>query len=711
MTRSFFADDPITDDDQDILSRRAFAERVAALCSHAGADGASSVIALVGAWGSGKSSVLNLTVAELQHEGGPTVVEFNPWLLSDIDSLLAGFLTTLNSALPTTRGDKIREKLSGYARALTPWAKMVGVAGLDASAVLEAFGREDSIDQRRKDLEAELRDLETTVLVVMDDLDRLQPPELLLVFKLIRLVGRLPHVSYLLAYDEHTVIDLLTHTDLADNRQDRARAYLEKIVQLRLELPPLHHDDQARLIDTGITGLLREFDVTLSLEDTSRLKHAYQACLRHHLTQPRAINRFLADIRAVYPLVGNEVNLTDLILLSFLRTVEPAVYHLLRTHRDELTDLSQRPAGETPEQHREHWITLLDPHDTRPALTRHLLALLAELFTPIQSALDHMVHHPDTARYAALGRGRRVAHPDYFDRYFQFGIPTSDIPDTVVSRALEQLNTGGPDLDTLSARITTHSAAATTLRKIQRLVEDGGPTDPHALIVFLAAHYDTLTQQAYRQVFNCPDWQLVDITAEVMSRQPDTAATATIDDLLTAGRLLFVVELVGALPKHTIADSPVIIQARAALTRALATHFDTLGHGLVSAIPPGHIHLLSTWRRLEHDPAPIRDLLWRNIDQGWSPLELISALVPEQPALGRRGTRIALGQIDTALWDDILGLDRLATELGTLIEQAPDLATFDLEVLISTPSNRERYALSTLKHHIHRATAQHPGPH
>ena len=51
---------------------------------------------------------------------------------------------------------------------------------------------------------ADLDGLDQPILVVIDDLDRLQPDELLLVFKLIRLVGRLPSVGYILAFDERT---------------------------------------------------------------------------------------------------------------------------------------------------------------------------------------------------------------------------------------------------------------------------------------------------------------------------------------------------------------------------------------------------------------------------------------------------------------------------------------------------------------------------
>ncbi len=45
--------------------------------------------------------------------------------------------------------------------------------------------------------------------MILDDLDRLTAEELMQVFKLVRLVGRLPYVYYLLGYDEQTLVDLI----------------------------------------------------------------------------------------------------------------------------------------------------------------------------------------------------------------------------------------------------------------------------------------------------------------------------------------------------------------------------------------------------------------------------------------------------------------------------------------------------------------------
>lgn len=64
--------------------------------------------------------------------------------------------------------------------------------------------------------------------MILDDLDRLAPDELLLVFKLVRLIGRLPNVYYLLCYDEQTLLDTLSRSALVGGSEGRAREYMEK---------------------------------------------------------------------------------------------------------------------------------------------------------------------------------------------------------------------------------------------------------------------------------------------------------------------------------------------------------------------------------------------------------------------------------------------------------------------------------------------------
>lgn len=71
------ADRPITSSGQDMLRRGPFASRVARVIDEVRLMEESSVLAIVGPWGSGKSSLINLAVAKLG--SGWRAIRANTW--------------------------------------------------------------------------------------------------------------------------------------------------------------------------------------------------------------------------------------------------------------------------------------------------------------------------------------------------------------------------------------------------------------------------------------------------------------------------------------------------------------------------------------------------------------------------------------------------------------------------------------------------------
>ena len=128
--RPILGDDPVSERESDLLSRGTYADQVAELVSHVWRQTPSGVLALVGPWGSGKTSLLNFVRTRLNECRRFQVVEFNPWMVADIPSLVADFFATLLSALHTESNESLRKKLASYARAASPFAGILKVPGL-----------------------------------------------------------------------------------------------------------------------------------------------------------------------------------------------------------------------------------------------------------------------------------------------------------------------------------------------------------------------------------------------------------------------------------------------------------------------------------------------------------------------------------------------------------------------------------------------------
>jgi predicted KAP-like P-loop ATPase len=197
-------------------------------------------------------------------------------------------------------------------------------------------------------LASQLRELGLRVLVVLDDVDRLQPDELLVLFRAIRLVARFPGVYYLLAYDEQTVIDVLTSTPIAQGRPERALAYLEKIVQVRLDLPPAQRYYTEKMLGDGITDLLDGLNIVLSDEQTARFRELYGTLLQFTLSPPRAVGRFLRQAVAYLPMTEpGELDVIDFLALTHLRSLSPGTYRVVARSKALLTVQAGQPADVT----------------------------------------------------------------------------------------------------------------------------------------------------------------------------------------------------------------------------------------------------------------------------------------------------------------------------------------------------------------------------
>jgi predicted KAP-like P-loop ATPase len=91
------ADNPITKPEDDALGRikpaQSFAEQVLALDSTEGV-----VVGVLGPWGSGKTSFVNLACGRLK-DSGITILEFNPWMFSGAEQLVQAFFIELSAQL------------------------------------------------------------------------------------------------------------------------------------------------------------------------------------------------------------------------------------------------------------------------------------------------------------------------------------------------------------------------------------------------------------------------------------------------------------------------------------------------------------------------------------------------------------------------------------------------------------------------------------
>ncbi len=222
---------------EDKLSRKGFAESMAAAIKGRKGDD-SLCIALYGQWGSGKTSIKNMILDSLSKKKAtcPIVVEFNPWQWSGQEQLTMGFFSEVALALgeadSSAEGKKRVSLFKNYAMALTlgstvlkgmrfvapfwgipaepvlrPFQEAIDLAKEGAEGLEKASSEpEKPLQVQKAELAASLRAIKKPLLIVLDDIDRLIPDEIRLLFRLVKANGDFPSVTYLMLFHLQTKV-------------------------------------------------------------------------------------------------------------------------------------------------------------------------------------------------------------------------------------------------------------------------------------------------------------------------------------------------------------------------------------------------------------------------------------------------------------------------------------------------------------------------
>ncbi|MGA2804561.1 MAG: P-loop NTPase fold protein [Acidimicrobiales bacterium] len=425
-------DAPITSLAEDRLGRVAFAKALAAEVLVAPVT-SGYVMGLTGPWGSGKTSILNMTVDAL--DGDALVVQFNPWMFSGTEALVSSFFDEIGKQLggADSRLKGLADKLSLYGHLLSPLASFVGAGNAVSAAadVMQQLASRPSIQQQRAELREQLAKLDRRLVVVVDDVDRLRPEEILDVVRLVRLVGDFPNTLYLLAFDRRRVEDCLGEGD-----SERGRAYLEKIVQVTHDVPAAREPDVSALFVDGFQAL--SDDVTTGPFDKGDWQNIFTFVVRPLLRTPRHVRRLLGSLSMTMRLVGDEVAVADLIGIEAVRVLRPAMFAAIVDVADDLAPISLAALrsgyvqGRTPENSPIAQMYRIDP-SLAESVCRWLFPAARRYFENMNYGSEWEV---------TWRRQRKVASPAVFRFYLERQLPDGVVPASVVDAALRLLTDG-----------------------------------------------------------------------------------------------------------------------------------------------------------------------------------------------------------------------------------------------------------------------------
>jgi len=430
-TNFFFSDTPIYKSGQELLGRKRF---VADLYNEINqipfCD--SFVIGLNGKWGEGKTSIINLLNSEFESQKNDKFIRiiFDPWHFKDEDAILAAFYDQLDRAISECfMIPDLKKDLLQYQRIIKTGISL-GIINVNLS------GDSISIRELKEKIQAALVKTNRKFLIFIDDLDRLHPSEVLLVFKLVRLNANFVNTIFILSYDQIVIHDYLSDQKININ-------YLEKIIQKQIDIPVVN---QARLevfLFDQLNRLFNSLNVTAeqAMDFETRIINSFSNEINHFFGTLRDIKRFLNGLRTTLPPIVSEINLADFFILELIRIEYPKIYRDIGLHaafyvesRSLFLGLNEDVRDAKIRQH----IDKLMLNEKEPDL---LLELLQELFVVVKKAFGKGLGFSDFTNEDRAKK--RIRHPDCFHKYFVLEVFEGELSDSYIETAIGSLLIAG----------------------------------------------------------------------------------------------------------------------------------------------------------------------------------------------------------------------------------------------------------------------------
>ncbi len=433
-------DPPIRRKKEDRLNRARFAEALAEQIASAPGSGG-VVFGLLGPYGSGKTSILNMVEETLKETTeNPVVLWFNPWLFSGTEQLVEHFFEELAAQLLEESDDRLRKigkALERYGMLLGPLRYVPGVGryaeGAEkATRILGGLlkGREEkpvSVRTRRRELETVLNELNGRIVIFIDDLDRLsRKDEIQDVVRLVRLSADLPNVVFVMAFDRWRVEEALAGVE------GDGRAYLEKIVQVVHDIPAIREVDLSRVLVEEVNRIIGQ--APTGPFDEHEFWNVFHTVIKPLFSNVRDVRRYADALPMTLQVIGDEVRLTDVLALEAIRLQAPDAFAKLPTTAETLTTTSDGYGMGINSDEAKAEIEGFEQAGGEHAQV--ISEARCHLF-PASSWVENTQHGGEWLK--TWSKERRVAHPRVLRFYLEKNLPEDVMPASAVQDLFESL--------------------------------------------------------------------------------------------------------------------------------------------------------------------------------------------------------------------------------------------------------------------------------
>ena len=415
----------------------------------------SYVIGLEGAWGSGKTTIINNVKKEIERDEKYIIIEdLDPWLYGTQESLLSAMFEMI---LKHTGIKFNLAKANSMVSALVDVVAENHKSGSLIREIVNQIMDSDIYDIKSK-ISAYLEKENKKIVFLIDNLDRANESNIIFMFKLISVVFDLPNIIYILSYDKARIESVFKNTLEIDPK------YIEKIIQQEISVPQIQANHLESLYLTCMNNILKGYGI-----NAKNLKE-YEFIFKFLCNNVKDIRGFKRIINSVFSSVfcfDTTLYKRDLLAIEIIRFCNPNLYAKIYENRqffityDKMFDSELYSHSFTKDnfnnEGKAFFKSLFDEN-------KNYIGLLVELFPYAKKANNNsnLIEHfyGDDEEYKIVSQKSQISSVKYFDLYFSYGnneflFIGKDVTDTI--NKLNALKSSVEILDFIKSKFETLS--------------------------------------------------------------------------------------------------------------------------------------------------------------------------------------------------------------------------------------------------------------
>lgn len=536
----FASDKPIGKLEDDKLNRKSFSEYLAkAILSYVNQD--NFTISLCGKWGSGKTSIINMVIDSIQKmapkDNIPLIVKYNPWNYSEKNQLIGQFFNTILSAIGSSPdgknlkkvGDAL-EKYSGLME-YTQFIPVVGKFFVPLKSALSVLGKnfteigksKESIDNLKNNVVEELRKQNQRIIIIIDDIDRLNNEQIRLIFQLVNCVAGFPNMIYILSFDKDVVARALEEEQKCNGEE-----YLEKIIQVPFDIPEAKISDVQQIFFEYLDDILFN-ETPCDNFDKEYWGSVFRNCIAPYICTIRDVNRIINVFRFKYGLLHNETNCIDLLAITTLQICAPPLYEWIKNNIGRLTGsfYGIGISGVDQKKNKEEYINELSAITNNP---QSALCAIQSIFPKL--SWNTGFYYGTCETEDELRRKQKVACSERAPLFFSLSLDDVKVAKELIVESINNYDENS--LDELCAQLIKSDNIVQYLKELKSYCKDI-PDDRLQLFIRKMLTWQTLSlmNESTGQLFFTPTAYCNDCCWELFGKIGKVSTRSTIESLVS----------------------------------------------------------------------------------------------------------------------------------------------------------------------------------